>query len=298
MRALGFGAIVWDDIGPTMNLGGAVLNLLSHLGRLGGQAEMVSALGTDALGDQSVEAVGQQGVGLRWTRRVQAPTCLVRVEFDERHEPAYRLDDDVSWDHIALAEGDVAAIQAEHFDVFCFGTIEQRAGPSRDALRELVSGGGLGRLFCDVNLRPPFYSREVIEYSLRQADIVKVNTDEATELGGMFDLATNDPETMAGHLRRRFDIDQLLVTDGAAGAYYSSEEGYGFCPAYPVAVADTVGAGDAFSAGLLHGLHRGDTLESACGLACRLGALVASKVSSLPDYSMGEVHSLTREESP
>lgn len=292
MKALGFGAIVWDDIPPGINLGGAVLNVLGHLCKLGGTAEMISALGTDALGDQTIDAVQKTGVGLRWTHRVSAPTCLVNVRFDEDNQPSYHMDDDVSWDHIEIVDGDLEAIRAERFDVFCFGTIEQRSARSRKTLRALLATGKMGRVFCDVNLRPPFYSKEVIDYSLQQADIAKINLDEAVEICEMFDLPSADTEELARCLRERFAIDQLLVTDGSRGAYYANNGDFGHCSAYRVTVSDTVGAGDAFSAGLLHFLLNGDSLASACDFACHLGALIASKPSSLPEYDLEELETL------
>jgi len=292
MKALGFGAIVWDDIPPGINLGGAVLNVLGHLSKLGVVTEMISALGCDELGDKTIDQVGRAGVGLRWTRRNPAPTCLVKVQFDENRQPSYHMDDNVSWDRICLTGEDMKAIREERFDVFCFGTIEQRSAISRETLRSLLSAGQFGRVFCDVNLRSPFYSKEIIEYSLLQADIAKINMDEASEICTLFNLAAKNTETSIKRLRERFGIDQLFLTDGAKGAYYACDEEFGFCPAYCVTVADTVGAGDAFSAGLLHRLLSGDTLADACDFACRLGALIASKPSSLPKYSLDELNAL------
>jgi len=291
MKALGFGAIVWDDIPPSKHLGGAVLNVLGHLCKLGATAEMISALGTDPLGEETIREVARTSVGLRWTHRVGVPTCLVRVSFDENRQPSYHLDD-VSWDHVQLVDEDIAAIRAEQFDVVWYGPLDQRAERSRRSLQKLLAGGGAKRTFCDVNLRPPFYSAEVIEYSLRQADIAKINLDEAKEICAMFQLRADGVESQACCLRERFGIGQLLLTAGEEGAYYASEGEVGFCPAYRVPVSDPVGAGDAFSAGLLHRLGQGDSLANACDFACRLGALIASKPSALPEYHLEELDAL------
>ncbi len=292
MKALGFGAIVWDDIPPSKHLGGAVLNVLGHLCKLGAEAEMISALGTDSLGEETIREVARTNVGLRWTHRVAVPTCLVRVSFDENRQPSYHLDDDVSWDHVQLTDEDITAIRAEMFDVVCYGTLDQRSERSRRSLRKLLAAGGAKRAFCDVNLRPPFYSAEVIEYSLQQADIAKINLDEAKEICAMFQLGADGVESQARCLRERFGIGQLLLTAGEEGAYYASGGEFGFCPAYRVTVADPVGAGDAFSAGLLYRLGQGDSLAKACDFACRLGALIASKPSSLPEYHLEELGAL------
>ena len=177
--------------------------------------------------------------------------------------------------------------------MFCFGTIEQRDARSRETLRALLEEGGFKRVFLDLNLRPPFYDKEVVEYSLRHCDIVKLNLDEAAVLREMFNFPEGNTEEFAADLRSRFAIDQILLTAGSVGAYYANAEGFGFRSAYRVTVSDPVGAGDAFSAGLLHCLlDVGGELESACDFGCRLGALIASKCSSLPVYALAELDDL------
>jgi len=293
MKSLGFGAIVWDDLSPDYNLGGAVLNVLGHLRTLGWETEMVSALGRDPLGDRTVAAVQRTGVGLRWLRRVEAPTCLVHVDFDEHGDPSYSMEDHVSWDVIRLDPEGLEAIRDESFDVFCFGTIEQRDRESRSALRRLLAEVAFPTVFLDLNLRPPFYDAEIVEYSLLHCDIAKLNVDEASAVKEMLGLEADGAEGLGATLRDRFGIERVLITAGEAGAYYSDPSGYGFVPAFAVTVVDTVGAGDGFSAGLLHRLlsDRGD-LASACEFGCRLGGLIASKRSSLPDYTMCELDAL------
>jgi len=309
MKALGFGAIVWDNIPPacspeTMqptatpakahNLGGAVLNLLVHLQRLGKQTAMISALGSDPLGNAAYQTIRQMGIASQWMRQVAAPTSIVQVEFDDTGEPSYKIDDNVSWDHITLRASDLHAIDNQQFDVFCFGTIEQRSRCSRDSLKLLLENVHFDRVYLDVNLRPPFYSKNIIAYSLHHCTIAKLNGDEADVLNRMFGFNAPDLETLIQQLRHRFNIEQVCVTHGSRGAYYSSPTAFGFCPAYSVTVADTVGAGDAFSAGLLHCLHTGDSLESACDFGCRMGALVASRTSSIPHYTLAELGTLKR----
>ena len=303
MKTLGFGAIVWDNIPPAdtagrtsdaKNLGGAVLNVLVHLHRMGNQTEMISALGQDPLGDEAYKVIDQMGISTQWIGQVAAPTTLVRVEFDEAGEPSYKIDDDVSWDHIVLNASDVSVIGDEKFDIFCFGTIEQRSSRSRESLKLLLENIRFDCVFLDVNLRPPFYTKEAIEYSLQHCTIAKLNVDEADVLDKMFGLNAPDLEALAKQLRDLFDIEHICVTHGSRGAYYSSPTAFGFCPAYSVTVADTVGAGDAFSAGLLHCLQNGDSFKSACDFACRMGAIVASRTSSIPHYTLAEVKALKR----
>lgn len=294
MRVLGFGAIVWDNIPdaqgrPAMNLGGAVLNVMAHLQRLGHEARMVSAVGDDDLGRRTLSAVADTGVGIDLIGTVDAPSCLVRVEFAEDGEPSYIIEDDVCWDHIAVDSRHMDTIDRQRCDAFCFGSIEQRSAVSRAALRRLLENVTFGRTFLDINLREPFYSKEVIDYSLRHCEIAKINLDEAAVIREMFDIDVTDTEAMLRRIRETFGIDRLCATAGGRGAYYSDGDGFGFCEAYRVNVVDTVGAGDAFSAGLLHALDRGNDLQAACDFGCRMGALVASKTSSIPDYDPADL---------
>ena len=314
MKALGFGAIEWDDIpdktdGPchgvrtpeARNIGGAVFNVMAHLARLGCQSAMVSAIGTDALGKRTLDAVTRTGVRTDLLLHVDRPTCLVPVVFNEAGQPSYHVPEDVSWDYIDVDDSMVAATQEEAYDTFCFGTIEQRSETSRHGVRRLLEQGRFGSVLLDVNLRTPFYSKEVVEYSLAHCSVVKMNREEAMEIKGMFGLGQTATEPFLAAVRDGFGIDRIVMTDAAAGAYHLDNSAYGFCPGYEITVADPVGAGDAFAAGLMWRLCAGDSLAEACDFGNRLGALIASRTSSIPDYDLAELdclHVAARHESP
>ena len=144
-------------------------------------------------------------------------------------------------------------------------------------------------MLLDVNLRTPFYCREVVEYSLGHCSVVKMNREEAVEINGMFGLGQTALESFLAAVRDRFDIDRIVMTDAGGGADHLDGDAYGFGPGYRIAVADPVGAGDAFAAALMWRLHAGDSLANACDFGNRLGALIASKTSSIPDYDLAEL---------
>lgn len=302
MKALGFGAIVWDDIPArgaapeaeprAQNIGGAVFNVMAHLVRLGCEAAMVSAIGTDALGDRTMGVVRETGVDTTYLRRIDKPTCLVPVVFDAAGQPSYTVPEDVSWDAIEVTDADLTAIRNETFDNFFYGTIEQRSETTRNGLRRLVEHGGFKRIFLDVNLRPPFYSPEIVTYSLAHCTDVKINREEADEIGDMLDIGQMETEAFCTALRERFGIERVVVTDAENGACCLDGTGFAHCPGYRVGIADPVGAGDAFLAGLAYRLHAGDDLRSACDFGNRLGALIASKTSSIPQYDLTELEAL------
>lgn len=302
MKVLGFGAVVWDDIEPRAsagtapldsaaggrNIGGAVFNLVMHAKKLGASAYMFTALGDDDLGRRTLEVMRSKGVTTDFIKTVREPTCLVSVTFDERGEPHYEVPNPASWDAITVTPGDLDIIDRIGFDYFCFGTIEQRNKVSRAALRKILGSCRFRRVYLDLTLRRE-YTTEILEYSLRAADIAKMNEVEAEVVKDAFALGARDRRDLMMKIAEKFDIDIVCITAGESGAHIGSREAYAYCPAYRVTVSDPVGAGDAFAAGLMVRLEAGDSLADACNFACKMGALICSKTSSLPDYDLAEI---------
>ena len=164
-----------------------------------------------------------------------------------------------------------------------YGSLAQRAPTSRHTIRRLCEADLL-RVF-DVNLRPPFVDRSVIERSLQAADVVKCNDDELWRLRDWFDLP-DGLEAATTALAAAFDCSAICVTAGSDGAWLWMNDVCSHHPGYAADVEDTVGAGDAFLAALLAGLLSGRNGKSLLDLANRLGAFVASRSGALPPYSV------------
>ena len=284
MKALGFGAIVWDDIpnsekpidGATndsqpRSIGGAVFNVLAHLVKLGCESTMISSIGTDELGDRTIHAVAETGVGTGLLKRVDKPTCLIPVVFDETGQPSYHIPEDVSWDWIEVTGSDIGTVRDCEFDCMVFGTIEQRGEASRRGLQRLLDECSFHHSVLDVNFRAPFYTGEVVAYSLGHCTTVKMSVEEAFEISDMFKIGSKEIEPFCVSVQERFGVERIVVTAGAEGAYYHDKNGFGHCPGYHVTVSDPVGAGDAFVAGLMYRLSEGDTLAAACDFGNRMG---------------------------
>ena len=303
MEALGFGAILWDDVGGETaaggsvagerNIGGAVFNVLVHLQKLGHGAYMLSAIGDDRLGEKTFAEVDRLRIQRDFIATVNAPTCLIKVSFDEQGFPHYSSPPLVSWDQIKLAEPLLEQLKRTRFDCLVFGTLEQRSEISRSTLRRLLEGNRIATVFLDLTLRGDFYSRELLDYSLRKANIAKMNDEEARVVNRLFGFGETDPRKLIPLLCREFGNDIVCITLGSRGALIGDRSTTAYRPAYRVKVVDTVGSGDAFSAGLLHMLGKGAALEEACDFANRMGALISSKRSSIPDYSTAELAALT-----
>jgi len=291
MNVLGFGAIVWDEIEGERNIGGAVFNLLAHVSKLGGTAYLVSAVGNDQLGTETLEVVRSLGVSTRFIQTVDLPTCVIRVEFDDDGAPSYIVPELTAWDHVRVGTVDLDAINGLAFDYCCFGTLEQRDEVSRSALRSILDRCTFGDVFLDPTLRRQ-YTREILQYSLDRCTIAKMNEEEAHVVSETFGYGVTAPQSLIPHIARNFDIEIVCITAGSLGAYIGTRDEIHFCPSYEVSDSDTVGAGDAFGAGLIHKLHNGESLQNACDFGCRMGALVASKRGAVPDYELAELDEL------
>lgn len=298
-KALFFGEIVWDDVipgggsGRPENIGGASLNAAVHSQRLGLNSVMLSALGRDKLGEKTWELAKGLGVDMSYVTTSKLPTCLITVEFDEAGEPQYKIPSPVSWDDIEIDEAGLSRIEREGFDIFYFGTLHQRSRKSRETLYRSLERAGCGIVYCDVNLREPFYDAEILRQSLTASTIVKMNDQELPEILKLaLHQEMSDMKSSMELLLRQYGLDTLIVTCGEKGAAFLTPSDWGFAPGIKVQVADTVGAGDAFSAGFLYGLCTGRGVGEACELGNKMGAFIATKKSSIPFYEKEELEML------
>lgn len=265
LRIVSFGEVLFDIFDNGARLGGAPLNLAVHLHRLGAEALLVSAVGRDALGDLAIRKIADEGLSVEHVARVPQPTGSVTVSLNEAKIPTYRFLLDCAYDYIPEPQLDLTQL-----DLFCFGTLAQRSQASRDALKKLLAKARC-QVFCDVNLRQDFYSKDILERSLSAANIAKLNDDELPVIAAMFGL---EPES--GAVARRFGLDTVILTLGPDGCEIWHRGDAIASPACPVQVVSTVGAGDAFSAGFLFHYLSGHRIEIAAAAGNRLAAEVAS----------------------
>lgn len=241
----------------------------------------MTRVGDDDLGQEVLERFRLQGLP---TESVQvdpeSPTGTVAVALGPDGQPRFTIHENVAWDRIRADE--VALAVAAGADAVCFGTLAQRSEPARSAIRALVSAARPGalRLF-DVNLRPPFVDRSVIGDSLMMADALKLNDQELPELAAMFGLPSGVRESLA-ELARRFGISTVALTRGARGGLLLADGLWSDHPGRTVAVSDTIGAGDAFTASLVVGLLAGRSLEEINRHANEVAAFVCTQPGGTP----------------
>ena len=304
MKVLGFGAILWDDIKDDdenlnsdsiigeQNIGGAVFNVIVHMQKLGYDAHMLSAIGDDKLGEKTFKEIDCLQVSKKFINKVKSPTCIIQVRFDQKGFPHYSSPETVSWDQIKLDAHQIIEIDELKFDFFVFGTLEQRNSISRKTLHTVLEKVHFKYVYIDLTLRGNFYSKEVLDYSMRKSNIVKMNDDEALVVNKLFDFRQTDFKQLIPIIAREFDNDVVCVTLGEKGACIGDKSFVIYKPAYNIEVKDTVGSGDGFSAGLLYMLGKGASLDEACDFSNKMGALISSKKSSIPDYDFCELENM------
>src|SRR3979490_668817 len=278
-----FGEILWDCLPSGRHAGGAPFNVASHLAQLGVSVSLLSAVGQDPLGDEILEVAKNKGVNVQFVgrARIGLPTGTVVATVDVLGNATYELVQPVAWDEIMVSEEALEAVAKA--GAFIFGSLATRSPYNLEQLDRLLTVKGPLKFF-DVNLRPPFADpKRIVELAAR-ADVLKLNHDEVGQIASWLRTGEatpnppGNPDAIAeacAALSKATDTPRICVTMGAAGAALWDRGNLVAAPAPKVVVKDTVGAGDAFMAGLMVGLTRGTETRKVLENACPLGALVA-----------------------
>jgi len=287
IKALTFGEALFDIIRGSAHLGGAPLNLAMHLAKLGAKPAVITAVGKDELGKTLLARAKEVGVDTFYILiDEKSPTGTVTVKLEDEGVPVFTINKGVAWDAITLDEKLYEALTGKEWDVFCFGTLAQRSEENRRTLKRLLSEIQANHFFYDVNLRAGFYTKEWILSSLEHCTILKMNEGEAATVSNFVFCTVHSSENLCRLLVEKYpEISVVCVSKGPRGAAFYHKGVYEEIKTTPVKVADTVGAGDAFSAGFLYTYLSGFGISKAASIACILGTYVASKPGSVPEYS-------------
>lgn len=286
----GIGELLWDILPSGPRLGGAPANFTVMCARLGNQAVLVSSIGEDDYGKSARGMLAQPNLNLQQLQSDRDhPTGTVEVTFSGGEQPHYTIARNVAWDFIRSTPRLIAAAQPA--TAVCFGTLGQRMEASRATIRDFIEATPQQCVrVCDINIRMPDCSAEVLYWSMAHATIIKVSDEELplafsflAELGLAADRAAITPEIGAYALLAFFPNCKVVATTlGAGGSLVTSREAEYRHPGFPIEVVDTVGAGDAFTAGLLHAYLRGASLMQMAEAGNLCGSYVASQPEATP----------------
>ncbi len=278
---VGLGEVLWDLLPGGKQFGGAPANFAYHAAVQGADAKVVSCIGRDELGREILTKIDELGLD-RDTVAVDDtyPTGTVSIELDSHGKPEYIIHTDVAWDFIPPSP-EILAL-ARRTDAVCFGSLAQRSRVSRETIRAFLGAtpSACSRIF-DVNLRQRFYDAEAVAASLDAATVLKLNDEELPVVAELLCLE-GEEEALLEMILERFSLTAIALTKGSNGSVLVSPSDRSTHPGVPAKIADTVGAGDSFTAVLVTGLLQGWDLDTINDRANRVAAYVCTQSGATP----------------
>lgn len=279
---IGIGEILWDLLPDgEKRPGGAPSNFAYVASALGNNGIVLSRVGGDVGGREILTELKAKNLSTETVQiDAEKPTGVVNVSFNNG-QPEYEIVENVAWDFLELTdEWREIAVQA---NAICFGSLAQRGEVSCKTIREIVNLVKKLRIF-DVNLRGQFYSKKALYKSLNMANVAKLNADELPIVAELLEIKKLNPVKIARDLLVKFGLKMVCITRGANGSVLVTKREVSEHEGLSGTVADTIGAGDAFTAALAHGLLRGWRLDEINEFANKIGAFVASQTGAMPDF--------------
>jgi len=297
-KVVGLGEVLWDLLPERTCLGGAPANFAYITTLMGDQGIVASRVGEDSRGLEALRRMEELGLDIDHVQTDrQRPTGTVKVELDDQGAAKFDIAHPVAWD--ALEWTPDWQQLATNADAVCFGSLAQRSDESRATIGQFLRATPPGTVkVFDVNLRQCYYSTELLAESMRLSDVVKLNDDELAKIMSLAKFPHKDEVSSAQRLIRTYDLKLVCITRGGRGSLLVSDQSArggnaSEHPGFRVRVADTVGSGDAFTAGLVHEYLHGASLDLMNEVANLVGAWVASEVGAMPTPKRGALeHSL------
>ena len=289
---VGLGEALWDVLPEGKKLGGAPANFAYHAGQFGLDTIAISALGEDALAEETIDALKEHNLNYLMPR-VPYPTGTVQVTLAEGGIPTYDIKEGVAWDNIPYTD-EMAEI-AKNARAVCFGSLAQRNKVSRENIRKFLADTPADCLkICDINLRQQFYSKEILEDSFKLCNILKINDEELVVVNRMFGYERQrvgerssgiglDMRQTCEKMVQDYGLKMLVLTCGTNGSYVFTDDGLtSFQDTPKVTVADTVGAGDSFTGSFCACIINGKPVQEAHKIAVKVSAFVCTQNGAMP----------------
>lgn len=287
---VGMGEALWDVLPEGKKIGGAPANFAYHVSQFGLPSCVVSAIGADSLGEEIIDNFNAKGLN-QLIEQVPYPTGTVQVQIDQAGIPQYEIKENVAWDNIPYT----ARLEqlAERTRAVCFGSLAQRNVVSRNTINRFLDAMPQDQdtlVVFDVNLRQGFYNKEILCNSMQRCNILKINDEELITVSRMFGYPGIDLQDKCWILLGKYNLKMLILTCGINGSYVFTPGNVSFQATPRVEVADTVGAGDSFTAAFISGILKGKTVAEAHASAVMTSAYVCTQKGAMPvlpaEYTM------------
>lgn len=289
MKIISLGEILWDVLPDAEHLGGAPFNFAFHAHTLGHEVCFVSATGTDPRGDLALQKITAANLSPRFIRRVPGhPTGIVMVTIESAAAPQYRIHRPAAYDFPALDSVQLNDLLTPAPDWIYFGTLQQMSPQAHALTKSILAQSSHAKRFYDLNLRNDSYTPKLVLDLARHTNVLKLNEHELPVLAEMANVPSDSLEEFCRNCARILHLEAVCVTLGEKGCALLLGEEYVEATGFQVNVADTIGAGDAFSAALVHGLSSCWPEMNIAEFANRVGALVSSKPGGTPEWTIEE----------
>ena len=280
---VGMGEALWDVLPEGKKIGGAPANFAYHVSQFGFDSRVVSAVGRDADGQEILDVFAQKKLTCE-IEQVDYPTGTVQVTLDAVGVPCYEIKEGVAWDNIPFTD-DLKRLALSTRAV-CFGSLAQRNEVSRTSINRFLDtmpdGEGQLKIF-DINLRQGFFTKDIIRYSCQRCNVLKINDEELVAISRLFGYPGIDLQDKCWILLAKYNLKMLILTCGTNGSYVFTPGVVSFQETPKVPVADTVGAGDSFTATFTAALLKGKSVPEAHKLAVEVSAYVCTQSGAMPE---------------
>lgn len=289
LTAIGIGEILWDVLPGGKRIGGAPGNFVYHAKEFGAKPFVISAIGNDDFGVEIIKELKLKDIPVETIQINDKPTGTVNVLINSQGEPEYTIHENVAWDYISFDES-LQQISCKA-DIICFGTLAQRSRVSRETIKKILKAAKPEALIVyDINLRQHYFTKEIIENSLKQCNILKLNEDELPVLCNILKIAGKTELDKINILIEEFKLKLVAWTKGAEGSFLITPAENSYLPTPKVKVKNTVGAGDAFTAAMVVNYAEGIPLKEVHEKAVGLAAFICTSNGAMPKYKYSNIN--------
>lgn len=283
-NVIGIGELLWDILPSEKKLGGAPCNFVYHAQQQGANGMVISAVGDDNLGMEIMDVLKEKKIFTGLIQVNDRPTSKVDVTLNRGGIPEYRIHENVAWDYIKFNQK-IAKLVAEA-DIICFGSLAQRSVITRQTIEKILKSCKADALIVfDINLRQSYFGKEIIENSLKLCNVLKLNEDELPIVSEFLKLSSPDDEGQIKELIKKYHLQLVAFTRGSEGSLLVTPTEKSELATPKVQVKDTIGAGDSFTAAMMVGFSKEQSLEELHRKAVEISGFVCASVGAMPDYN-------------